>query len=88
MKITKVSVKDFRNIENIEINLCENANIIYGDNGQGKTNFLEALWMFTGAKSFRGVRARLCQFRIIILRGRTGPDSRTYDQRPPESQFK
>ena len=56
MKITKVSVKDFRNIENIEINLCENANIIYGDNGQGKTNFLEALWMFTGAKSFRGVR--------------------------------
>ena len=44
------------NIENIEINLCENANIIYGDNGQGKTNFLEALWMFTGAKSFRGVR--------------------------------
>lgn len=36
--------------------MFENANIIYGDNGQGKTNFLEAIWLFTGAKSFRGVR--------------------------------
>lgn len=31
-------------------------NIIYGDNAQGKTNLIEALWLFTGAKSFRGAK--------------------------------
>lgn len=56
MKIDKISVRNFRNIENLELTLYENANIIYGDNGQGKTNFIEAVWMFTGAKSFRGVK--------------------------------
>ena len=40
----------------MELKLCENANIIYGDNGQGKTNFVEAIWLFTGAKSFRGAK--------------------------------
>lgn len=40
----------------MELELCENANIIYGDNGQGKTNFVEAIWLFTGAKSFRGAK--------------------------------
>lgn len=56
MKISKISVENFRNIEKLELTLYENANIIYGDNGQGKTNFIEAIWMFTGAKSFRGVK--------------------------------
>lgn len=28
-------------------------NVICGENAQGKTNLLEALWLFTGAKSFR-----------------------------------
>jgi DNA replication and repair protein RecF len=27
--------------------------VIYGENGQGKTNLLEALWLFTGCRSFR-----------------------------------
>jgi recombinational DNA repair ATPase RecF len=31
-------------------------NVIYGNNAQGKTNFIEALWLFTGAKSFRGAK--------------------------------
>lgn len=56
MKIQKIAIANFRNIENLELTLCENANIIYGDNGQGKTNFVEAVWMFTGAKSFRGAK--------------------------------
>ena len=28
--------------------------MIYGGNAQGKTNLLEALWLFTGGHSFRG----------------------------------
>ena len=31
----------------------EKVNIISGENAQGKTNLMEALWLFTGAKSFR-----------------------------------
>jgi DNA replication and repair protein RecF len=29
-------------------------NVIYGKNAQGKTNLLEAMWLFTGGRSFRG----------------------------------
>ena len=31
-------------------------NVIYGRNAQGKTNLLEAIWLFTGGRSFRGAR--------------------------------
>ena len=31
-------------------------NVIYGRNAQGKTNLLEAVWLFTGGRSFRGAR--------------------------------
>lgn len=56
MRIDRIKINDFRNIAAMELKLCENANIIYGDNGQGKTNFVEAIWLFTGAKSFRGAK--------------------------------
>ena len=49
----KISLSDFRNIENLEIVPGEKVNIICGENAQGKTNLMEALWLFTGAKSFR-----------------------------------
>ncbi len=53
MKFKKLEISDFRNIEKIEIEPNENINIIYGQNAEGKTSILEALWCFTGAKSFR-----------------------------------
>ena len=56
MKISRLRVTDFRNIPALDLDFCENANMIYGDNGQGKTNLIEAIWLFTGAKSFRGAR--------------------------------
>lgn len=46
----------FRNLTAGEIVLSEGVNILYGENAQGKTNFLEAFWLFTGGKSFRGAR--------------------------------
>lgn len=58
MKINRIKICDFRNLTLLELSLCESANIIYGDNGQGKTNFVEAVWMMTGAKSFRGAKDR------------------------------
>lgn len=53
MKINRISLKNYRNIENIELFPCEGVNIIYGENAQGKTNILEAMFLFTGLKSFR-----------------------------------
>ena len=53
MIFRKISLSDFRNIESLEIVPGEKVNIICGENAQGKTNLMEALWLFTGAKSFR-----------------------------------
>ena len=63
MKINKIRVENFRNIKDIEILPCEGVNIIYGSNAQGKTSLIEAIWLFTGAKSFRGCKEKeLIQF--------------------------
>ncbi len=56
MKIEKLSISNFRNIENIDLAPCEGVNIIFGRNAQGKTNLIEAIWLLTGAKSFRRVK--------------------------------
>ena len=56
MKITELSLEGYRNIENILLYPCEGVNIIYGENAQGKTNILEAIYLFTGLKSFRGAK--------------------------------
>ena len=43
-------------MESLSVLPCESVNIIYGDNAQGKTNLLEAVWLLSGAKSFRGAK--------------------------------
>ncbi len=53
MIIKKLKLKNYRNISKITLSPCENVNIIYGDNAQGKTNIIEAIWLFTGNTSFR-----------------------------------
>lgn len=53
MKAKKLCGKEFRNLLPFEVEFCDGMNVIYGDNAQGKTNLIEALWLFTGAKSFR-----------------------------------
>ncbi len=54
MRVNSLKAKNFRNIQNIQIEPCENVNIIFGENAQGKTNLLESIWLFTGCRSFRG----------------------------------
>lgn len=53
MEAKKLSGERFRNLLPFEVDFCGGMNVIYGDNAQGKTNLIEALWLFTGAKSFR-----------------------------------
>ena len=54
MKINSVKLNNFRNISSMELHATDGVNVIYGENAQGKTNILEAIWLFTGCKSFRG----------------------------------
>lgn len=53
MKINSIKLENYRNIENLSANF-DDVNIIWGENAQGKTNLIEALYLFTGAHSFRG----------------------------------
>ena len=53
MWITNIKIKNFRNYKNEEINLEKNINIFYGENAQGKTNIIEAIFLCSLGKSFR-----------------------------------
>lgn len=56
MIINSVNIKNFRNIADLSFTADSGVNVIYGENAQGKTNILEAIWLFTGCKSFRGAK--------------------------------
>lgn len=56
MHITRLTTENFRNLQDLELLPCQGVNVIYGGNAQGKTNLLEALWLFTGGHSFRGAK--------------------------------
>ena len=63
MLINSLEIKNFRNISHIDFKPDAEVNIIYGENAQGKTNILEAIWLFSGLKSFRGAKdAELLRF--------------------------
>ena len=54
MYIEELSFQNFRNLADGSILPGKGINVIWGNNAQGKTNLLEALWLFTGGHSFRG----------------------------------
>ena len=56
MRLEKLILANFRNIQSADLRPGEELTVITGANGQGKTNLLEAVWLLTGAKSFRGAK--------------------------------
>jgi DNA replication and repair protein RecF len=52
MFLSSIQARDFRNLEG-EIHWGKGINVIHGNNGQGKTNWLEAIHLLAHAKSFR-----------------------------------
>ncbi|MDR1095104.1 MAG: DNA replication and repair protein RecF [Spirochaetaceae bacterium] len=56
MRFYSVSVKAFRNLEDGAVITDAHDVFLVGKNGQGKTNFLEALYFCSYATSFRGVK--------------------------------
>jgi len=53
MFIKEIKLENFRNYDFEKIKLNEKTNIIFGDNAQGKTNILEAIYINSLGKSFR-----------------------------------
>ena len=60
MKIKKLKLKNYRNYNNLEIKFNDNLNIIIGNNAQGKTNILEAIYYLSITKSFLSVSDKNC----------------------------
>ena len=80
MKIKSIEIENFRNIEHISLDF-ENVNIIYGENAQGKTNLIEAIYLFSGSKSFRGAKdCNLIKFGNEFARLKINFESREREQ--------
>ncbi len=56
MNIRELKVQDYRNIREAFFQPAAELTVVCGQNGQGKTNLLEAVWLLTGSKSFRGAK--------------------------------
>lgn len=55
-RIVSLSLKDFRNFERLEMSLPAEGLVVVGENGQGKTNLLEAAYYLSLLRSVRGTR--------------------------------
>ena len=54
MNIQSLELTDFRNYQNVEISFDPGTNVLFGDNAQGKTNILEAIYLCATTKSHKG----------------------------------
>ncbi len=84
MRVEQLILTDFRNIPSARLEPQGELIVICGNNGQGKTNLLEAIWLLTGGKSFRGSRdveliRRQAEF--AVLEARTADSQRTHELR-------
>jgi DNA replication and repair protein RecF len=56
LAIESLSVRGFRNLSSVDLELGPRFNVLSGDNGQGKTNLLEAVYVLATSRSFRTTR--------------------------------
>ncbi|MCQ2525871.1 MAG: DNA replication/repair protein RecF [Lachnospiraceae bacterium] len=54
MIIKSIELSDYRNYTSLELDFDKGTNILYGDNAQGKTNILEAIYVAATTKSHKG----------------------------------
>ena len=56
MKLRRLKTENFRNLAAVDLVPGPGVNVIYGENAQGKTNLIEAIYLLTGQKSFRAAK--------------------------------
>lgn len=69
MHLSELSLRRFRNLRNQELELPSEGVALIGDNAQGKSNFLEAIYYLETLRSFRGARdAQMVSFGDDVFR--------------------
>ena len=58
MQIKNLNLQNYRNYDSLSVNFYPGCNIIYGENGQGKTNILESIYMCGFGKSHKSSKER------------------------------
>ena len=58
LKVNSLKLKNFRNYDLLNVEFDGSTNIFYGNNAQGKTNILEAVYLSGTTKSHRGSKDR------------------------------
>ena len=58
MIVQSIELKNFRNYEELHMEFHGGTNILYGDNAQGKTNILEAVYFCATSKSHKSAKDR------------------------------
>ena len=58
MIIKSIELADYRNYDTLVLHFDKGTNILYGDNAQGKTNILEAIFLAATTKSHKGSKDR------------------------------
>ena len=58
MYIENIKLNNFRNYNQLDLELNKHINVIYGDNAQGKTNILESIFLCSFGKSFRTLKEK------------------------------
>ena len=53
MSLSRLHIDSFRNIASAQLQLGDGLNLIYGQNGSGKTSILEAIYFLGMGRSFR-----------------------------------
>ncbi|MCC6274180.1 MAG: DNA replication and repair protein RecF [Deltaproteobacteria bacterium] len=71
MALESLHIRDFRNITLQDWRLAPGLNVLEGENAQGKTNFLEAVYYLANGRSFRGSESE-----NLIRFGREGAELR------------
>jgi DNA replication and repair protein RecF len=56
IKLNRIAIRDFRNLERVDVELPPEGAVLVGDNGHGKTNFLEAIYYLQIMRSIRDAR--------------------------------
>src|ERR1700759_801077 len=55
MHLAHLRLRDFRNYPRLDVDFAPGFHLLVGDNAQGKTNILEAVYLMATLRSFRGV---------------------------------
>lgn len=69
MRIARLALTNFRNYRNLDLSLPEGLSVLYGDNGQGKSNLLEALYLLSVVRSHRAGTESELVHRDVIQEG-------------------